>query len=89
MFVCCCPCRLLQQALALVADVHNTLGHERPNRAAAGSSSSSGSAAWLAGADADHPTRAGLRIGKPHPEGMLSRQLHASCPWLLWLQVTR
>lgn len=65
--------RLLQQAVALAEDVHNTLGHVRPESedgAAGSSSSSSGSAtAWLQGADAEHPTRAGLRIGKPHPEG--------------------
>jgi hypothetical protein len=62
--------RLLQQAVALAEDVHSTLGHVRPDSELSKSGSSSSSAtAWLQGADAEHPTRAGLRIGKPHPEG--------------------
>eukprot|EP00878_Enallax_costatus_P018298 GHUV01019256.1.p1 GENE.GHUV01019256.1~~GHUV01019256.1.p1 ORF type:complete len:356 (+),score=110.57 GHUV01019256.1:134-1069(+) len=49
--------RYLDQALALIQAVHNTLGHTRD-----GSS-------WLTGASEQHPTAAGLRIGKPHTEG--------------------
>lgn len=60
-------CRLLQQALLLVDDVHNTLGHQRPKQPPGSSSSST---PWLSGADAEHPTRAGLRIGKHDPEGV-------------------
>ena len=55
--------RYLEQALALVAQVHRTLGRHRPDDARRG---------WLSGLpDAEgeaHPTRAGLRIGKPLPE---------------------
>jgi hypothetical protein len=59
----CDNCRYLQQAAALIDAVHSTLGHQRSN------SSSAAAAEWLPGASAEHPTAAGLRIGKPHPEG--------------------
>jgi hypothetical protein len=55
--------RYLEQALALVAQVHWTLGRHRADDARRG---------WLGrlpDAEAEaHPTRAGLRIGKPLPE---------------------
>ncbi|KAK9828757.1 hypothetical protein WJX72_001940 [[Myrmecia] bisecta] len=47
----------LDQADALIKDVHNTLGKDR-----------SGTKRLDATTD-DHPTRGGLRIGKPDPEG--------------------
>jgi hypothetical protein len=50
----------LQSALRLIGDVHGTLGRHRPGR---------GDSPWLGERDdaaaADHPTAAGLRIGKP------------------------
>jgi hypothetical protein len=64
---------LLQQALLLVDDVHNALGHQRPKQSSGSSSSSAAAGSttpWLSGADAEHPTRAGLRIGKHDPEGV-------------------
>jgi hypothetical protein len=54
--------RYLQQGEALVAAVHSTLGHQREANGGA-------AAEWLPGASEQHPTAAGLRIGKPHPEG--------------------
>ena len=52
-----------ERALRLVERVHRVLGHHRPDDARTG---------WLSGlADKDgerHPTRGGLRIGKPLPE---------------------
>lgn len=49
----------LDLARALVDQVHSVLGHHRPDDSRRG---------WLSGADSDHPTRAGLRIGKKDPE---------------------
>lgn len=50
-------------AAALISDVHRVLGRHRPDDDRAG---------WLSGLDetegARHPTRGGLRIGKPLPE---------------------
>lgn len=55
--------RWTRDALALVDDVHRTLGRHRADDPRSG---------WLSGLDdvegARHPTRAGLRIGKPLPE---------------------
>jgi hypothetical protein len=51
------PLRFLQQAEALVTAVHATLGFTRDG------------AARLPGASERHPTRGGLRIGKPHADG--------------------
>lgn len=48
-----------QFALALVDQVHRVLGQHRGDDARHG---------WLDGASEDHPTRGGLRIGKPLPE---------------------
>ena len=47
--------RFLDLALDLVDRVHQTLGRDRDG-------------GWLPGASAAHPTRGGLRIGKPLPE---------------------
>ena len=47
----------LDQADALIRDVHDVLGRTRDGFRR------------LDGATADHPTRGGLRIGKPEPEG--------------------
>lgn len=53
----------LQRALALVEQVHHTLGRHRDDDRRTG---------WISGLDEDegeqHPTRGGLRIGKPLPE---------------------
>lgn len=53
----------LELALRLVDQVHRTLGKHRPDDRRSG---------WISGLDDDggeaHPTRGGLRIGKPHPE---------------------
>jgi hypothetical protein len=55
--------RLDELALQLVDRVHHALGRHRPDDARSG---------WLSGLGAEggeaHPTRAGLRIGKPLPE---------------------
>lgn len=61
--------RYLQQAEALAAAVHNTLGFTRDGSRRLGA---------LGAASADHPTRGGLRIGKPDESG----ELH-SCVILL------
>lgn len=54
---------LAQLAARLIEQVHHTLGRHRPDSSRAG---------WLSGLAAEegarHPTRAGLRIGKPLPE---------------------
>jgi hypothetical protein len=47
--------RLLERALDLVDRVHQTLGRDKDGN-------------WLPGASDAHPTRGGLRIGKPLPE---------------------
>lgn len=52
-------CRYLIRAKALVNDVHDTLGKTRDGKRRLGDATD------------DHPTRAGLRIGKPYPEGRL------------------
>jgi hypothetical protein len=55
--------RYLELALRLVEQVHRTLGRHRPDDARTG---------WISGLPEDegavHPTRGGLRIGKPLPE---------------------
>ena len=55
--------RYLELALRLVEQVHRTLGRHRPDDARRG---------WISGLPEDegaaHPTRGGLRIGKPLPE---------------------
>lgn len=50
---------LQELALQLVAAVHHTLGRHRQGDSRRG---------WLGDADENHPTRGGLRIGKPLPE---------------------
>jgi hypothetical protein len=50
---------LTDEARRLVERVHGTLGRHRPDEPQAG---------WLPGASEEHPTRGGLRIGKPLPE---------------------
>jgi hypothetical protein len=55
--------RALELAGLLIDQTHQTLGRHRPDDARSG---------WLSGLDAEegarHPTRGGLRIGKPLPE---------------------
>lgn len=55
--------RFEQLALRLIEQVHRVLGHDRPDAPRHG---------WLSGLGeaqaAEHPTRGGLRIGKPLPE---------------------
>ncbi len=51
--------RFDELALQLVDRVHHTLGRHRPDDTRRG---------WLGGAGEAHPTRGGLRIGKPLPE---------------------
>lgn len=51
--------RFTELALQLVDGVHHTLGQHRADDARRG---------WLSGADEAHPTRGGLRIGKPLAE---------------------
>ncbi len=55
--------RFTELALHLVDQVHHTLGRHRPDQARQG---------WISGLDEPqgeaHPTRGGLRIGKPLPE---------------------
>lgn len=59
-----------------VAQVHRVLGHFRPDDARQG---------WLRGAagsaDAHHPTRAGLRIGKPLPERHAGEPFDEQLEW--------
>lgn len=63
-------------ALDLVDQVHHTLGRHRPD---------DGRAGWISGAsDADgaaHPTRGGLRIGKPLPERRASEPIDPDLEW--------
>jgi len=61
----------LDQADALIEDVHNTLGRERIDSTSSSSSSSSSSnlPKRLGESTDDHPLRGGLRIGKVHSEG--------------------
>jgi hypothetical protein len=53
----------LDQADALIKNVHNTLGRQRGS-----STVSTSHQPRLKGATDEHPTRGGLRIGKVHPE---------------------
>ena len=69
----------LDQADALIKNVHNTLGRHRPDSIPSLSTSSGGvntsksvtphHPPRLSGATDEHPTRGGLRIGKEHKEG--------------------
>lgn len=68
----------LDQADALIKNVHNTLGRHRPDSIPSLSTSPGGVSTSktvtshhpprLSGATEDHPTRGGLRIGKEHKE---------------------
>lgn len=64
------------RALALVGQVHHTLGRHRPDDRRRG---------WLSGLDdADgesHPTRGGLRIGKPQPERRANAPFDERLEW--------
>ena len=55
--------RFVERAVQLVDDVHHVLGQHRSDDVREG---------WLSGLDGEeaerHPTRGGLRIGKPLPE---------------------
>ena len=58
----------LDQAAALITDVHNTLGKTRDGNHRLGHATD------------DHPTLGGLRIGKADPEGMAQAdQLQGFC----------
>jgi hypothetical protein len=59
-------------ARRLVARVHHTLGRHRPDDARTG---------WLAGASEAHPTRGGLRIGKPLPERRPGEPMDERLEW--------
>jgi len=65
-----------QLALDLVERVHSTLGRHRPDDARRG---------WISGLDekegAAHPTRGGLRIGKPLPERRPGEPLDELLEW--------
>jgi len=52
--------------------VHHTLGRHRPDDVREG---------WLPGASEDHPTRGGLRIGKPLPERAPGEPLGSRREW--------
>ncbi len=66
----------LQQALQLVDQVHRTLGQYRKDSVRSG---------WISGLDEDkaqlHPTRGGLRIGKPLDERQPGDPVDASLEW--------
>lgn len=66
----------LEQALALVEQVHCVLGRHRDDSPKCG---------WLSGLDDDeaklHPTAGGLRIGKPLDESHVDTKVHASLEW--------
>jgi hypothetical protein len=68
--------RFLELALQLVDRVHRTLGRHRPDDARHG---------WISGLEeqegADHPTRGGLRIGKPLPERRPGEPLDEQQEW--------
>jgi hypothetical protein len=64
--------RYRTQALTLVERVHHTLGRHRPDAARRG---------WLDGAAEEHPTRGGLRIGKPLPERPTNESLDSQLEW--------
>ena len=66
----------LQQALALVEQVHNVLGRHRDDSPKSG---------WISGLDHDeaklHPTAGGLRIGKPQDECHADAEIDSSAEW--------
>jgi len=68
--------RTLQLALDLVERVHRTLGRHRPDDTRRG---------WISGLaereGAAHPTRGGLRIGKPLPERRAGEPLEEQQEW--------
>jgi hypothetical protein len=68
--------RYLDLALRLVDQVHDVLGRHRPDDARRG---------WLSGLDeatgAAHPTRGGLRIGKPLPERRADEPFDERLEW--------
>jgi hypothetical protein len=68
--------RYLELALLLVEQVHRTLGRHRPDDARRG---------WISGLPeaegAAHPTRGGLRIGKPLPERGPGEPLDEELEW--------
>ncbi len=68
--------RFLELALQLVDRVHHTLGRHRPDDARQG---------WISGLEeqegAAHPTRGGLRIGKPLPERRPGEPLDEQQEW--------
>ncbi|MBK7857835.1 MAG: hypothetical protein IPJ65_04250 [Archangiaceae bacterium] len=68
--------RYLELAMRLVDQVHHVLGRHRPDDARRG---------WLSGlGDREgerHPTRGGLRIGKPRPERLADQALDDSLEW--------
>jgi hypothetical protein len=68
--------RWLDLALRLVDQVHHVLGRHRPDDARSG---------WLSGLAGDegeqHPTRGGLRIGKPLPERGAGEPFDAQLEW--------
>ena len=68
--------RYRRLALALVERVHDELAHHRPDDARTG---------WLSGLPPDegaaHPTRGGLRIGKPLPEHVADKPSDPDIEW--------
>jgi hypothetical protein len=68
--------RWLQLALRLVDEVHDTLGRHRPDEPRRG---------WISGLSEEegklHPTRGGLRIGKPLPERAAGEPYDARLEW--------
>jgi hypothetical protein len=64
--------RYHELALRLVDQVHHTLGQHRPD---------GGRTGWLPGASEAHPTRGGLRIGKPLPERREGEPFDAELEW--------
>jgi hypothetical protein len=64
--------RYRELALRLVDQVHHTLGMHRPDDRRTG---------WLPGADETHPTRGGLRIGKPLRERLEGEPFDAQLEW--------
>jgi hypothetical protein len=59
-------------ARRLVERVHDVLGRHRPDDQHSG---------WLPGASEDHPTRGGLRIGKPLPERAPGEPIDERLEW--------
>jgi hypothetical protein len=68
--------RYTELALALVAQVHRVLGQHRADESRTG---------WLSGLEAQageaHPTRGGLRIGKPLPERTAGEPMDERLEW--------